>query len=231
MKNDNMKITTYERIGRETAGKISSLDGDYIPYSQVGTIVNETTVLCAECATETELKEGPLIQENSEWDYPGAICEECDKPLDTYLLVYRENHPKVWHQLVWNEQLGNLSEIYTDDEKLAKQAEIEAYELGWSEGETMSNVVTDAEAEQDPRKTEYQTDSAHYANNIAPELRALSGYIDDGGHGTYQTVFRDVSVWTFNEGVSPAFHAGYYDRIMNSNEKWDSQEKYDEVIE
>lgn len=238
MKNDNIKITTHERIGTDEndvcRGKMG-LDGNHLRGSSwVGYVPsNSGYVLCQECALE-EYSESHIsdnydgiVEETSEVDFPGFICDNCGDYLDTYLLVYRDNHPKVWHQLVWNEQLGNLSDIVTDDTKLSKQAEIEAYELGWEAGETMSNVVTEAEAEQDPRKTEYATDSAHYANNIAPELRALSGYIDDGGHGTYQTVFRDISHHVFNEGVSPAFHAGYYDRIMNSNEKWDSWEKHD----
>jgi len=231
MKPDNIRVTTHERLGNKTGGIVNNLDGSYYPYGVVGTVVDGHTAVCSDCASEEELSDGPLIHTNDEWDYPGAICEECGSRLDTYLLVYRNMHPELWHKLVWSQQLGILEDPLTDDEKLAKRAEIDAYEKGYAEGSTIEDEITQFEAENNPEATNYPTDMAHYANNIAPELRALSGYVDDGGHGTYQTVVRDVSHWTFNEGVSIAFHSGYHDRIMNNREKWDSQQKYKEVIQ
>lgn len=238
MEPDNLKITTHERIDTDKEdlcrGKMG-LNGNHLQGSSwVGYVPsNSGYVLCTDCALE-EYDESHIsdnydgvVQETSEVDYPGFICDQCHNKLDTHLLVYREQDPKLWHQIVWNEQLGNLSDPVFDDEKLAKQGEIEAYELGYAEGNMMENSITQEEKEENPYSTEYPTDSANYANNIAPELRAMSGYIDDMGRGTYQEPFRDVSYHTFNEGVSPAFHAGYYDRIMTNREKWDSWEKHD----
>lgn len=237
MKPDKIKITTHERIDTKEnelcRGKMG-LDGNHLRgHSWVGYVPeNSGYVLCSECALqeydESHISENydGIVESNDEWDYPGAFCDKCHKHLDTYLLVYKSNHSELWHKLVWNEQLGQLQDPIVDDEKLAKIAENQAYENGYQEGATIENEITQAEAENNPHTTEYPTDMAHYSNVVAPELRAISGFIDSGGHGTYQDAFRDISYHVFNEGVSPSFHAGYYDRILNNREKWDSREKH-----
>jgi len=61
-----------------------------------------------------------------------------------------------------------------------QEAKERAYELGYDEFSRMDNP------EGDRLELEYFTDSARYANIIAPKLRAIAGYADSG-HGCYQT--------------------------------------------
>ena len=71
-----------------------------VPGGVAGFIVDECTVLCFNCGYEhedvkahpdnTELHEYSYdyISAMSEWDYPGATCEECLKTLDTDIIFY-----------------------------------------------------------------------------------------------------------------------------------------------
>lgn len=221
MQPDNIQITTYEELGKECANTAIAN-----PYHIAGVLIEDSHILCGDCATQEELEIGHAIFEDSESDYPGIYCDECSKPLDTYQLVYKSQDPELWHQLVWNTQLGHLSNLFTDNVTLAKSGENQAYELGWEYGGPNENSVTYADLESNPQMGEYPTDTAHYANNVEPELRALSGYIDGMGKGTYQEPFRDISYHTFNEGVSPAFHQAYFDRVNQECGKWENWEKH-----
>ena len=59
---------------------------------------------------------------------------------------------------------------------------------------------------------EIPTDSAQYVNDIAPQLRQLSGYEDGTGKGTYNITPTDIGYDIHKEDVLPAFREAYYNR-------------------
>lgn len=63
------------------------------------------------------------------------------------------------------------------------------------------------------------TETARWANNIAPSLRALSGY-SDGGHGTYQI-----------EGDVAVLDAADADDVPADADVMRSSEVYDRVVD
>jgi hypothetical protein len=81
-------VIGHEDSEFEPAPTTGRVDGKYVPYGYAGTIVDDCTVLCAGCATDDELANGPMIAGNDESDYPGLWCQGCERPLDTHLLVY-----------------------------------------------------------------------------------------------------------------------------------------------
>jgi len=70
-------------------------------------------------------------------------------------------------------------------------AEEEAYEMGYDK---FTGVAADVEGDFD---LEHFRDSADYANNVLPSLRALAGH-GDTGPGTY-TVDREVAVIEYHQ--------------------------------
>jgi hypothetical protein len=62
-------VIGHEDSEYEPAPTTGRVDGKYVPYGYAGTIVDTGTVLCAGCATEEELADGPMIAGNEEADY------------------------------------------------------------------------------------------------------------------------------------------------------------------
>lgn len=209
--------TSHEALGNEHAGSVSRLHGKSVPMDFAGYVPQDAGfAVCYECALEhyeDELKEdeGGLIHGDSEADYPGFICDRCETYLDTTLLVYKSQNPKLYFRLRMTEELGGYpyDEAFTFEE-ISQRVREEAYQMGWNKAAQIEGQFgEDGEFEDsDPR---LPTDSANWANNIAPKLRALSGY-EDEGHGTYQKVPIDLAHEIFNEDALPAFRRGYYDR-------------------
>lgn len=228
--NDDIKITSWEtlegteygRSYRRTTTKAPDT-GKHVPYGCAGFVVGDCTVVCHECFgnedTDTDT-EPSLIVGNDEWDYPGATCEDCQRHLDTYLIVNKSQDPKLFYRLEQHESLGfSVSDDLATLEQIADKAEREAYELGYQEAEPIGFAVSLEElgaenreqaAEENPELLETPTDSARYANTIAPKLRAITGY-HDSGHGTYQEAYFDTATFILNEGVHPAYRRGYAD--------------------
>lgn len=105
----------------------------------------------------------------------------------------------------------------------------EAYSMGYSRFADADPVADGDEAAE---HIEHFTESAEYANSVAPNLRALSGYVDSGP-GTY-TVERQIVVvpdgaeadlprdgkhmalgYVF-EIVHDAWRAGVYDAVLGN---------------
>lgn len=206
-------VTTHDELGNEHQGSRMRLNGKSVPYGFAGYVPQDAGyALCHECADGDEIAsdEGGLIYGNSEADYPGMICEECDEYLDTYLLVYQSNNPKLYFRLRMSEELGEYDDCLTIEE-IAECAKEEAYELGWNEGEAVEGTYGEG-GEFEDSYPEFPTDSARWANVIAPKLRSIAGY-EDSGRGTFQEVPIDEAQWIYQEDVREAFERGYADRL------------------
>lgn len=84
----DLKVTTARDTPHEVVRAKSRHDGKHVPYGCAGFVVNECTVVCHECLDPAEHEDPHMIMGNSEWDYPGHPCYECNRYLDVYLLVY-----------------------------------------------------------------------------------------------------------------------------------------------
>jgi len=73
--------------------------------------------------------------------------------------------------------MNNDNTIHVVDEIEAKE---DAYHMGYNRFEGMDTLE-----ENEPLEFHLFTESAQWANNIAPKLRAMVG-AKDSGHGTYQ---------------------------------------------
>jgi len=228
MKPDNIIVTDYDRLGEQTAETANSVNGDYLRSGDIaGCLVDECTLVCAGCATSDELskawEDSQTIMSTDEWDCYSGVCEECGNYLDTYVLVYRKQDTELWHKLQWNQQLGNLSSPSMDYEELCEEAERQAYNRGYVDAKELDSLIDigsespQAYAEANPMATEPPTDSAMWANSILPDLRAMSGYVDDMGTGTYKEPVCDVSYHCFNEGVITAYRSGWYDKCVGND--------------
>lgn len=91
----------------ETAPSVMRYDGDHAPYGYAGFLVDECTVVCPECHREGEESTDSPIFGNTESDYPGLHCAECDRILDTDLLLY-ESGPG-------SEVVEDIDDIYRID--------------------------------------------------------------------------------------------------------------------
>lgn len=210
-------VTTHDALDNEHKGDTMRLHGKSVPSGFAGYVPQDAGfAVCHECALEEfeeELKEdkGGLITGDSESDYPGTICDSCETYLNTYILVYKNQDPELHFRLRMTEELGGYSDNEClSIEEIGKKVREEAYQMGWDKAEQIEGVFgEDGEFEGD--HPEVPTDSANWANNTAPRLRALSGY-EDGGHGTYQKVPVDVAHHIRNEDAMPAFRHGYQDR-------------------
>jgi hypothetical protein len=81
-------VIDHSQTEMEAAERETHTPDGYAPYGVAGYIVGECTVVCAGCVGEEEREDGHPIFGNEEVDYPGACCEDCQRPLDTNLLVY-----------------------------------------------------------------------------------------------------------------------------------------------
>lgn len=86
------------REEREIAGTGKKTPEGLVPEGVAGFIVGECTTLCYGCGlnhpdvtshepdTELHAYSYDYISCMSEWDYPGATCENCHKTLDTNII-------------------------------------------------------------------------------------------------------------------------------------------------
>lgn len=81
-------FTTAKEAHEDIAPSTGRVDGKYVPYGAVAFIVGECTVLCPECTPEEDQTSERIIFGDTEWDYPGYTCEECDRWIQGTLLVY-----------------------------------------------------------------------------------------------------------------------------------------------
>lgn len=211
-------VTTHETLGNEHIATRSKapITGNHVPYGLAG-IVEGATVLCVECANARQLRddegEQSAIFGDSEWDYPGAICDDCEGYLDTNLLVYKSQDPKLYFRLRMSEYYSEYDTLLSIEE-IAERAKEEAYALGWDEGDMMEGEYGEG-GEYEGEHVEYPTDSAHFANNIDPKLREMSGFEDSKG-GTYTVEPIDEAHWIYEEDTAQAFRNGYYDRLRGN---------------
>jgi len=94
----------------------------------------------------------------------------------------RETH---LHCVTFNTTMNNDNTIYVVDEIEAKE---DAYHMGYNRFKGMDTLKEDELLE-----FHLFTESAQWANNIAPQLRAMAG-AKDSGHGTYQQHSEIVTV-------------------------------------
>jgi len=183
----------------------NTVNGKYAAYGITGYIVNECSIVCSDCVKNSERNPKNAIKTDSEWDFPGAICEDCNNTLDTHLLVYQSQDPKLHYRLKMSEFYGEYDKVLSI-EQIAKRASQKAKELGKEYmGDFIPKEINSIEDIHMP------TDSAHYANNILPSLRKYAGYNDSMG-GTYTNVPLDEAYHVYQYDVFEAFQEGYYQK-------------------
>jgi len=215
---DEITVSSTEALYDDYANLKSQTPSGYAPYGLAGIIVNDCDIICGNCATDEELADNDngAIFGNAEWDYPAPVCEDCQKPLNVNLLVYKSYDPELHFRLRMTEVLGGFADTdcYTIEEIGAKAAE-RAAEIGRDYAPT--------DMFESDEHYEIPTDSAQYVNDIAPQLRQLSGYEDGAGKGTYNTVSTDIIYETnkedllhdiHKEDVLPAFREAYYSEAV-----------------
>jgi len=206
---DEIIVSSTEALYDDYANLKSQTPLGYAPYGLAGIIVNDCDIICGDCATDEELanNDNGAIFGNSEWDYPAPVCEDCQKPLNVNLLVYKSHAPLLHFRLRMTEELGGFADTdcLTIEEIGAKAAE-RAAEIG-------RDYATDMFASEE--HYEIPTDSAQYINNIAPQLRQLAGYEDGAGKGTYNTTPIDIGYEIHKEDVLPAFREAYHNEAVN----------------
>lgn len=79
----------------------------------------------------------------------------------------------------------------SDDDMTVVIEEVEALDRAYDIGYEEFDPVPEAESD-GPVNLSFFTETARYANHVAPSLRQIAGH-DDGGHGTYQED-REVAV-------------------------------------
>jgi len=187
----------------------SQTPSGYAPYGLAGIIVNDCNIICGNCATDGELADNDngAIFGNSEWDYPAPLCEDCQKPLNVDLLVYKSHDPELHLRLRMTEELGGFAD--TDCltiEEIGEKAAERAAEIGRDYAPT--------DMFESDEHFEIPTDSAQYINNIAPQLRQLAGHEDGMGKGTFNTVPTDTAYDIHKEDVLPAFREAYFSEAV-----------------
>jgi len=187
-------------------------------YGLAGIMVNDCDIICGNCATDEELanNDNGSIFGNSEWDHPAPVCEDCQKPLNVNLLVNKSYDPELHFRLRMTEVLGG----FADTDCLTVR------EIGGKAAERAAEIGRDyapTDMFESDEHYEIPTDSAQYVNDIAPQLRQLSGYEDGAGKGTYNTVSTDIIYETnkedllhdiHKEDVLPAFREAYYSEAV-----------------
>lgn len=212
--NDTILVIGPEKaassINQEVASsKSRNKDGKYAPYGIAGYVVNECSIVCPSCMgnEDSDYNNPDPIFGDSEWNYLTAICEDCNKVLDVNHLVYESQSPEIWYKALLAEDMGKYDSLPSYEE-ISDYVEQEAYSIGYANGP--SDLPQEASIED--INISMFTESAYYINNIAPELRALCGYLDPGDKGTYTKVPNDTAYHIFNEGAFPSFQEGYIDK-------------------
>jgi len=198
-------VSSTEALYEDYADLKSQTPSGYATYGLAGIVVNDCNIVCGNCATDEELADNnnDAIFGNTEWDYPAPVCEDCQKPLNVDLLLYKSHDPELLFRLRMTEELGGFADIdcFTIEEIGAKAAE-RAAKIGRDYAPT--------DMFESDEHYEIPTDSAQYANNIAPQLRQLAGYEDGTGKGTYNITPTDIVYDIHREDVLPAFQEAYH---------------------
>jgi|APHM01.1.fsa_nt_gi hypothetical protein len=85
-------VLTATETENEVIQTVKRYGGTRAPFGYAGFVVGECTILCHECHDEdTDSTDSPIFGD-SEADYPGLICENCTRTLDTRIISY-ENGP------------------------------------------------------------------------------------------------------------------------------------------
>ena len=205
MTTDNIQIVSAEQFPHEhvTMTHTAPDSGDHCPTGCAGYVVDECSVVCHECYDSESHDNPSIILGDAEFDAYSGMCHECERLLDTYQLVYASQDPELFWQCRMAEEMPMYDELPTV-EQIGEYVEREAYQLGKSEAEPM---------DMEPEQVRVPTDSARYANIIAPKLRALCGYSDMSGAGTYTEPPCDDAYWIFNSGAAEKYHEGYIDGV------------------
>ena len=126
-------VSSTEALYDDYANLKSQTPLGYAPFGLAGIIVNDCDIICGDCATDEELanNDNGAIFGNAEWDYPAPVCEDCQKPLNVDLLVYRSHDPELHFRLRMTEVLGGFADTdcFTIEEIGEKAAE-RAAEIG-----------------------------------------------------------------------------------------------------
>ena len=201
---DEIIVSSTEALYDDYANLKSQTPSGYAPYGLAGIVVNDCDIICGNCATDEELSDNDngAIFGNSEWDHPAPVCEDCQKPLNVNLLVYKSYDPELRFRLRMTEELGGFAD--TDCltiEEIGEKAAERAAEIG------RDYAPTDMFAPDE--HYEIPTDSAQYINNIAPQLQQLAGY------APYDTTPTDIGYHIHKEDVLPAFREAYHSEAIN----------------
>ena len=214
-------VSSTEALYEDYANLKSQTPFGYTTYGLAGIVVNNCDIICGNCATDEELADNynGTIFANSEWDYPAPVCEDedCQKPLNVNLLVYKSYDPELHFRLRMTEVLGGFADTdcFTIEE-IGEKAAKRAAKIGRDYAPT--------DVFESDEHYEIPTDSAQYSNNIAPQLRQLSGYEDGTGKGTYNITPTDIRYETnkenllheiHKEDVLPAFREAYHNEAVN----------------
>jgi len=207
---DEIIVSSTEALHEDYANLKSQTPLGHVPYGLAGIVINDCDIICGNCATDEDLADNDngAIFGNSEWDYPAPVCEDCEKPLNVNLLVHKTYDPELRFRLRMTEELGGFADTdcFTIEEICEKAAE-RAAEIGRDYAPT--DMFESGE------HFEIPTDSAQYANIIAPQLRQLAGYEDGAGKGTYNATPTDIGYEIHKEDVLPAFREAYYSEAVN----------------
>jgi len=109
----------------------------------------------------------------------------------------------------WKRRMAEHMDMWDDlpsVEQIGEYVEKEAYQLGRQEAAPM---------DMEPENVRVPTDSARYANVIAPKLRAMCGYSDRTGKGTWTEPPCDKAQWIFNDGAVRKYREGYIDEAQS----------------
>jgi hypothetical protein len=74
--------------GREVAPTSSRLEGKHVPYGVAGIILGTGHVVCPECAPDELPEDYGYLTTADEMDAPGYHCADCERVLDTTVLLY-----------------------------------------------------------------------------------------------------------------------------------------------
>jgi hypothetical protein len=81
-------VLTAAETEHEHIQTVKRYAGTRAPSGYAGFVVGECTILCHDCHDEnTDSTESPIFGDE-EADYPGLICDNCLRTLDTRIITY-----------------------------------------------------------------------------------------------------------------------------------------------
>ena len=173
--------------------------GKSCPAGCAGYVVDDCTVVCHECYDGETHENESIIFGDTEFDAFSGMCRDCGRLLDTYQLVHEAQQP----ELFWKCRMAENMDMWDnlpDIKDISEYVKQEAYQTGRSEAEPM---------DMEPEHVRVPTDSARYANIIAPKLRALCGFSDRSGAGTYTHPPCEQATRTYNHDAVGKYREGY----------------------